>query len=243
MTCHDHVEPMQRWHLNVFNKDCVIVCALPRGRLSNDGKVYRVTPPREGLRKNFTQEFEASAVTLMREMPVKRAGHILGESDTMMWRMLIARVKTWHSKFSFDDVVWVGSGEIKRRKGHNYLTVFWDLLAKQVLFGTPGKDSSVWEGLALELPWHNGYPMAIQHIAIDMSVAYTEEASYNHRERQNGVRQVSCHREWGGMIFTRTERSIAGLTPVSRTGSSEPGGCGSRTRSTGRRRKLKSGSR
>jgi hypothetical protein len=40
-----HVEPMQWRHLNVFNKECVIVCALTRGRRSNDGKVYRFTPP------------------------------------------------------------------------------------------------------------------------------------------------------------------------------------------------------
>jgi hypothetical protein len=29
VTCYDHVEPMQWRHLNVFNKECVIVCALP----------------------------------------------------------------------------------------------------------------------------------------------------------------------------------------------------------------------
>jgi hypothetical protein len=45
VTCHDHFEPMQWRHLNLFNKECVIVCALPRGRRSNDGKVYRVTLP------------------------------------------------------------------------------------------------------------------------------------------------------------------------------------------------------
>lgn len=31
VTCYDHVEPMQWRHLNVFNKECVIVSALPRG--------------------------------------------------------------------------------------------------------------------------------------------------------------------------------------------------------------------
>ncbi len=107
VTCHDHVERMQR-HLKVFNKECVIVCALPLGRRSNDGKVYRVTPPWEGRGKHFTQEFEAFAVTLMREMPVKRAGQILGESDTRMWRMLFAHVKAAHARLSFDTVVWVG---------------------------------------------------------------------------------------------------------------------------------------
>ncbi len=44
VTCHDHVEPMQWRHLNVFNKECVIVCALPQRRRSDDGKVYGVTP-------------------------------------------------------------------------------------------------------------------------------------------------------------------------------------------------------
>ena len=60
VNCHDHVEPMQLRHLNVFNKECVIVCALPRGRRSNDGKDYRVTPPWKGRSKHFTQELRPS---------------------------------------------------------------------------------------------------------------------------------------------------------------------------------------
>ncbi len=144
VTCHDHVEPMQRRHLNVFNKECVIVlCALPRGRRSNDGKVYRVSPSWKRRSKHFTHEFEAFVVTLMREMPVKHAGQILGESETLMWRMLFAHVKASHARLSFENVVWVGADEMNRRKGHNYLTVFAELLAKRVIFATPGKDATV----------------------------------------------------------------------------------------------------
>jgi transposase len=179
VTCHDHVEPMQWRHLNVFNKECVIVCSLPRGRRGDDGKVYRVTPPWEGRSKHFTQEFEAFALTLMREMPVKRAGQILGESDSRMWRMLFAHVKAAHARLSFDNVVWVGADEMNRRKGHNYLTVFADLLAKRVLFATPGKDASVWEAFAAELLRHNGHPKAIRRVAIDMSAAYTKGVASN----------------------------------------------------------------
>ena len=179
VVCHDHVEPMQWRHLNVFNKECVIVCALPRGRRGDDSKVYRVTPPWEGRSKHFTQEFEAFALTLLREMPVKRAGQILGESDTRMWRMLFAHVKAAHARLSFDNVVWVGADEMNRRKGHNYLTVFADLLAKRVLFATPGKDASVWEAFAAELLRHNGHPKAIQYVAIDMSPAYIKGVSNN----------------------------------------------------------------
>jgi len=66
VTCLDHGKPMQWRHINAFNKECVIVSALPRGRRSNDGKVYRVTPPWAGRSKHFTQEFEDFAVNLMR---------------------------------------------------------------------------------------------------------------------------------------------------------------------------------
>jgi hypothetical protein len=53
---HDHVEPMQWRHLNIFNKECVIVCALPRGHRCDDGKVHRLTPPWERRSKHFTDK-------------------------------------------------------------------------------------------------------------------------------------------------------------------------------------------
>ena len=130
---------MQWQHLNAFNKECVLVCALPRGRRDDDSKVYRVTPPWEGRSKHFTQEFEAFALTLMREMPVKRSAQILGESETRMSRTLFAYMKAAYERLSFENVVWVGADEINRRKGHNYLTVFADLLAKRVSSPLPAR--------------------------------------------------------------------------------------------------------
>ncbi len=84
---------MQWRHLNVFNQDCVIVCAPPRGRRANYGKIYRMTPRCGGSSKHFTQEFEAFDLTLMRGIPAKRVGELLGESDSRMWWMLLAHVK------------------------------------------------------------------------------------------------------------------------------------------------------
>ena len=172
VTCYDHVEPMQWRHLNVFNKECVIVSALPRGRRSQDGAVYRVTPPWEGRSKHFSKEFEAFALTLMREMPVKKAGEILGETDQRMWRMLHAHVQAARSQADWSEVVWVGADEMNRKKGHNYVTVFADLLQKRVLFGTEGKDAGVWESFAQELQGHNGHPKTVTQVAIDMSPAF-----------------------------------------------------------------------
>jgi transposase len=179
VVCYDHVEPMQWRHLNVFNKECVIVSALPRGRRSQDGTIYRVTPPWEGRSKHFSKEFEAFALTLMREMPVKKAGEILGETDQRLWRMLHAHVDAARAQADWSEVVWIGADEMNRKKGHNYVTVFADLLKERVLFGTAGKDASVWECFAQELQAHNGHPKAITQVAIDMSRAYIRGVADN----------------------------------------------------------------
>jgi hypothetical protein len=165
---------MQWRQLNSFNRECVTVCALPCGHRANDGTVYRVIPPWEGRSKHFIHYFEAFAVTFMREMPVKCAGRILGESDSRMWRMLFAHVKAAYERLSFKNVVWVGDDEMNRRKRHNYLTVFADLLAKRVLFAMLAKDASVCDAFAGGLMLHNDHPKAIQHVAIDMSAGYTK---------------------------------------------------------------------
>jgi len=179
VTCYDHVEPMQWRHLNVFNKECVIVSALPRGRRSQDGAIYRVTPPWEGRSKHFSKEFEAFALTLMREMPVKKAGEILRETDQRLWRMLHAHVGAARAQADWSEVAWVGADEMNRKKGHNYVTVFADLCNKRVLFGTEGKDASVWASFAQELQAHNGHSKAITQVAIDMSPAYIKGVREN----------------------------------------------------------------
>jgi transposase len=138
-----------------------------------------VTPPWEGRSKHFTKEFEAFALTLAREMPVKKAGEILGETDQRMWRMLHAHVAAARARADWSEVVWVGADEMNRRKGHNYVTVFADLVEKRVLFGVEGKGAETWEAFARELEAHNGHPKAITQAAIDMSPAYVRGVKDN----------------------------------------------------------------
>jgi transposase len=93
--------------------------------------------------------------------------------------MLFANVKAAHDRLNFDTVVWVGPDEMNRLKGHNYLTLFADLIAKPGLFATPGKDTSVLESFAAELVRHNGHRKAIQQRAIDISPAYIKRVGAN----------------------------------------------------------------
>ena len=172
ITCYDHVPEMRWRHLNVFSKECELVCALPRGKCPQCQRVYRVRPPWEGRSGHFTPEFEAFALTLMREMPVSKASDILGETDTRMWRVLHAYVDEAYTRLPMDQVTNVGVDEMSRAKGHRYLSVFCDMAARRVVFSTPGKDASTWDAFCDELQRHNGHPHAIQSVSMDMSPAY-----------------------------------------------------------------------
>ena len=176
---YDHA-PERRWrHLNVCQLESEIVCSLPRGQCKQCQKVYTVRAPWEGRSRGLTQEFEAFALTLMREMPVKKAGEILEETDQKLWRALFAHVDAAWAELSWENVVWVGADEMNRRKGHNYLTVFVDLAAKRVLLAVEGKDAGTWERFAEQLIKHSGHPKAITQIAIDMSPAYRKGVREN----------------------------------------------------------------
>jgi len=176
---YDHA-PERRWrHLNVCQLNSEIVCALPRGQCRQCQKVYTVRAPWEGRSRGLTQEFEAFALTLMREMPVNKAGEILGETDQKLWRALFAHVDAAWAELSWEKVVWVGADEMNRKKGHHYLTVFVDLEAKRVLLAVEGKDAGTWEQFAAQLVKHNGHPKAITQVAIDMSPAYLKGVREN----------------------------------------------------------------
>jgi len=184
VVCHDHAEPRTWRHLDAFGKRTEILCALPRARGKRCGKVWTVPAPWEGKGKHFTRDFEAFALTLMREMPVRRAGEILGETDTRLWRMLSNQVKAAHAALDFSEVVQIGVDEMNRRKGHEYLTVFADLLERRVLFATEGKDHTTFTAFVEELMRHNEHPHAIEQVAMDLSAAYRKGATQTMRNAE-----------------------------------------------------------
>jgi transposase len=176
VVCHDHTEVRVWRHLDAFGKRTEIVCAPPRARCTSCRQVWRVPVPWEGEGKHFTRDFEAFALTLMREMPMKRAEDILGEHDTRLWRMLFAHVDKAYADLDLSELVHVGVDEMNCRKGHDYLTVFADLVNKRVVFATEGKDHSTFTRFVEEILKHNGHPKAITAVAMDMSKAYQKGA-------------------------------------------------------------------
>jgi transposase len=179
---YDHTEKLTWRHLNVFQHRCEITCRLPRGKCRQCGHVFRVRPPWEGLSTHFTKEFEAFALLLMREMPMSKVAEVVGETDTRLWRMLFRQVDAAYAEADFSSVCCVGVDEMSVRKGHEYVSVFADLVGKRVLFATEGKDHHVWVDFVAALEKHNGHRHALTQVSMDMSPAY-----------QKGVKETCRH--------------------------------------------------
>jgi transposase len=184
VSCYDHTEELSWRHLNVFQHRCEITCRLPRGKCRQCGHLFRVRPPWEGLSTHFTKEFEAFALLLMREMPMSKAAEVVGETDTRLWRMLFRQVDAAYAEADFSRVCCVGVDEMSARKGHEYLSVFADLVGKRVLFATEGKDSQTWARFVEALEKHNGHRHAITQVSMDMSQAYQSGVARNCRNAQ-----------------------------------------------------------
>ena len=172
VSCYDHTEALEWRHLNVFEHHCHIRCQLPRAKCRQCGHIHRVCPPWEGLSKHFTKAFEAYALLLAREMPIKRAALMAGETDTRFWRLLDAHVKAARAADDHGAVSCVGVDEMNVRKGQQYLTIFADLEKRRVLLGVEGKDAGAWEKFVADLARHRGSAHTITEVSMDMSAAY-----------------------------------------------------------------------
>ena len=182
--CYDHTEVLTWRHLNVFQHHCELTCRLPRGKCRQCGHVFRVRPPWEGLSIHFTKEFEAFALLLMREMPVSKVAEMVGETDTRLWRMLFRQVDAAYAEADFSNVCCVGVDEMSVRKGHEYVSVFADLVAKRVVFATEGKDKETWAKFVEALEKHNGHRHSITQVSMDMSKAYQAGVAEHCRNAQ-----------------------------------------------------------
>jgi len=108
----------------------------------------------------------------MREMPVSKAAALVGETDTRLWRMLFRQVDAAYAEADFSQVCCVGVDEMSVRQGHEYISVFADLLARRVIFATEGKDRQTWVRFVEALEKHNGHRHSLTQASMDMSHAY-----------------------------------------------------------------------
>jgi transposase len=158
-------------HLDFFQHKAYIHCRVPRVKCSRCGvKTVAVPWARPGV--GFTLLFEAFALVLVRDMPVKAAARILREHDTRIWRVLHYYVQYARRKENFSEVSQIGTDETSWKKRHQYVSVFVDLKESRTIYVTPGRDHTTLKSFRNDFEEHGGSIKQVKDFCIDMSPAF-----------------------------------------------------------------------
>ena len=163
---------LKQWrHLNFFEHECYLHARVPRIKI--DKKSIRlIQPPWSGLSNGFTLLFEALVLQLASHMPVNTVSKIINESNDKIWAMLERYMTKALANNDYSQLSAVGMDETSKRKGHDYITLFVDLLQKRTIFIAEGKDHETVESFVDDVRSHSGDPDKIVDVSCDMSPAF-----------------------------------------------------------------------
>lgn len=170
---------IKKWrHLNFFQHECYLHVRVPRVKL-DDGKVRQISMPWEGKSKGFTLLFEALLMQLCKYMPVNQVGEIVNVSDDKLWTMLDRYIETAREHEDFKDVVSIGVDETSKKKHHDYITLFVNMITRKTIFVTQGKSNKTIVDFVKDLEEHGGKAENIKDVSCDMSPAFIKGVNEN----------------------------------------------------------------
>ncbi len=158
-------------HLNFFEHECYIHCRIPRIDLGGN-KTELISPPWDGVNPGFTLLFEALVIELCAHMPIHSVCQIINESDNKIWRLLEKYVDRALESEGYSHITAVGMDETSRTKGHNYITLFVDMLKGKTVHVAEGKDHKTVSEFVDVLESHEGDRNQIKDVGCDMSPAF-----------------------------------------------------------------------
>jgi transposase len=170
---HDRLRRSWR-HLDFFQFEAWLHADVPRVACGACGKTTQLEVPWARPGSGFTAAFEALALALCRDLPVRQAAALLRCADKQLWRRIEFYVDRARAQESFQGVEIVGIDETSLRRGQDYITVVHDLSAKRLLFATEGRDHTTVVDFSADLKAHGGDPAEVRHVCIDMSAAYAK---------------------------------------------------------------------
>lgn len=168
---HDRLQRSWR-HLNFFQYQALLEARVPRVGCRVCEKVSQVEVPWARPGSGFTQTLEAFIVALCKEMPVAAVAELLGVSDDRLWRALDFHVDQARAREDYSQVRRISADERSVRKGQRYVTLFCDMDARRLLFGTTGRDAATFDAFVKDLEAHGGDAETITDVSLDMGLAY-----------------------------------------------------------------------
>ena len=128
-----------RRHLNFSEHECCLHCRTP-GTDLGENQTELISPPWAGVSSGFTLLFEALITELRAHMPVHSVCQIIREQDKKIWRLLEKYAEQSPESEDCSHITAVGTDETGRTRGHNYITLFVDMLKGETVQMAEGKD-------------------------------------------------------------------------------------------------------
>ena len=161
-------------HLDFFQHRAYLHARVPRVQCSGGCGIRKVAVPWSRPGSGFTLLFEAFIMTLAREMPVAAIGALVDEYDTRIWRVIHHYVESARDEADHSEVRQVAVDETASRRGHHYISLFFDLGSKRLLYGVEGRGMGAVAAFSEDLQAHGGDPLVIEQVCCDMSPAYIQ---------------------------------------------------------------------
>lgn len=159
-------------HLNFFQYRTYLHIRLPRIKCPICKSIKNVSVPWARPNSGFTLLFEAFAMELAQAMALSTAAGIVSENDKRLMRIVEHYVIKARQKVDMSQVKFIGLDETSKGRGHDYLTVFIDILMSKVLFATEGRDSKTIQRFVSDLKEHQSNPNNIKQACADLSRAF-----------------------------------------------------------------------
>jgi transposase len=172
---YDTVEKTWR-HLNFFEHECYLIVRTPRIK-PDSGGIKMVMPPWGGVVYGFTLLFEALLIEMCRGTPVHHVGKIMHVSDRKLWHMIDGYVEKALNDADHSHVSCLGLDETSRQKGHDYITLFVDLLLRKTIHISEGKGHETVSDFAICFEESKGLCRNIKDVSCDMSPAFIKGVS------------------------------------------------------------------
>jgi len=160
-------------HMDFFQHAAYLTARVPRCHCDEHG-TKQVTVPWARPGSGFTLLFEALAMMLIPSMPMRAAAKMLRVHDTQLWRLAHHHVDEALAKVDMAKVQDIGIDETSAKRGHNYISLVMDMVARKLLFAVEGKGSEVLGAFKADLLAHGGNPGKIKEASLDMSPAFVK---------------------------------------------------------------------
>lgn len=170
--CKVHDRRERTWRdVDMRGMKTYIHASVPRSDCSMHG-VRQAEVPWARPGSGFTLLMESMIVSMVRQMPVKTVGDVIGEYDGRIWTVVRTHSEKLTENLDLSELRRVAVDEKSFKGRETYITVLADADTGRMVFITDGKDSCTMEKFRQFLLEHKGDPKKITDFSCDFGSAY-----------------------------------------------------------------------